>query len=87
MTFTIDDVGNDPGMKPFTDAEKQVIADQWTANEVTALAAQAAEDATPTLTRDDMLEALYEAANPAVKAAAAGKARARRDAIIAARSA
>lgn len=30
--FTKDDVGERPGKKPFTEAEKQAIADEWNAN-------------------------------------------------------
>ncbi len=34
MIYSIEDVGDTPGRKPRTDAEKQGIVDEWNANEM-----------------------------------------------------
>jgi len=74
MPFTINDVGERPGRAPLSDAEKQEIADRWNANE----AAQIAGRANPTVILEDKIDALMEAAGPAVAARAAAIAKEKR---------
>ena len=73
MSFTIDDVGERPGKPLLTDAEKQVIADEWNAN---VIAAEERRN-NPELQIIDKINAMFEVASQAIKADALNRARER----------
>jgi len=59
MTYTINDVGNRPGRADLTDAEKQVIADEWNTPEVILFADKmTASDAILSRTEEDLADAI-----------------------------